>query len=75
MYDARVAFQVLIRPGSYRIGQETVGAGSKGIKIDEHFSNDEIEWATKEKVATILYGLLVELRLPKESLPLSSNVC
>ena len=62
IYDAKVAFQVLIRPGSYDISEETVGATGKRIPVDSHFSNEQLEWSTKEKVATILYGLLVELR-------------
>jgi hypothetical protein len=62
VYNAKVAFQVLIRPGAYEVSQETVGATSKGISVDSHFANHQLEWSTKEKVATILYGLLVELR-------------
>ena len=61
-YNAKVAFQVLIRPRSYMVGMETVGATQQGTNIDPHIPNNEIEWSTKEKVATILYGLLIELR-------------
>ena len=61
-YKAKVALQVLIRPHSYKVGIETVGATKQGIAIDPHIPNTEIEWSTKEKVATILYGLLIELR-------------
>ena len=61
-YNAKVAFQVLIRPRSYQVGMETVGATQQGTTIDPLIPNNEIEWATREKVATILYGLLVELR-------------
>ena len=61
-YNAKVALQVLIRPRSYEVGSETVGAMQKGITIDPYIPNTEIEWSTKEKPATILYGLLIELR-------------
>ena len=44
------------------VGMETVGATQQGTNIDPHIPNNEIEWSTKEKVATILYGLLIELR-------------
>ncbi|XP_019620895.1 PREDICTED: uncharacterized protein LOC109467393 [Branchiostoma belcheri] len=61
MYKARVAFQLCIRPDSYEIGPETVGARRRGETIDPLFSNDELEWSTKERGGTALYGLLVKL--------------
>ncbi|XP_078663714.1 uncharacterized protein LOC144906894 [Branchiostoma floridae x Branchiostoma belcheri] len=61
VYKARVAFQLCIRPNSYTIGPETVGARSMGETIDPLFSNDELEWSTKERGGTALYGLLVKL--------------
>ncbi|KAI8506781.1 hypothetical protein Bbelb_152220 [Branchiostoma belcheri] len=61
VYKARVAFQLCIRPDSYRVGPETVGARRRGETIDPLFSNDELEWSTKERGGTALYGLLVKL--------------
>eukprot|EP00058_Branchiostoma_floridae_P015848 XP_002601336.1 hypothetical protein BRAFLDRAFT_82754 [Branchiostoma floridae] len=61
VYDARVAFQVCVRPESYKIGPETIGATRKNIKIDPHVDNDKIECFTKERGSTILYGLLVNM--------------
>ena len=58
-YKCRVAFQVLIRPGSYTAGRETVGFGD-GRQIDNEFKNSEIEWSTKQIGATILYGLMIK---------------
>ncbi|XP_078583357.1 uncharacterized protein LOC144866035 [Branchiostoma floridae x Branchiostoma japonicum] len=58
-YNARVAFQLCIRPDSYEVGPETVGAGRR--PIDPLFSNKELEWFTKEKGGQALYGLLVKL--------------
>ncbi|XP_014669095.1 PREDICTED: neuralized-like protein 4 [Priapulus caudatus] len=55
---ARVAFQACVRPGSYKVGPQTIGASHT---IDPHFSNNEIEWYTKERGATALYGLLVKV--------------
>ena len=57
-YQARVAFQLLIKPGSYRIGSQSVGANES---IDARFSNNELEWTTKERGATVLSSLLIRL--------------
>eukprot|EP01084_Bolivina_argentea_P231362 390202_1 len=59
------AFQARIRPGSYGIGQETVGAAQS---IDSHFSNNSLEWYTKENVAIVLHGLLVRIKEVNTSL-------
>eukprot|EP01084_Bolivina_argentea_P227172 383699_1 len=63
------AFQLRIRPGSYSIGQETVGAASQGKTLDENFSNNELEWYTKENIGIVLHGLLV--RIKEINVPLS----
>eukprot|EP01084_Bolivina_argentea_P138662 244078_1 len=55
------AFQLRIRPGSYNVGQETVGAARIGKTLDAHFSNNEIEWYTKENLSIVLYGLLLKI--------------
>ena len=54
-----MVFQVLIRPGSYTAGRETVGYG--GRQIDSEFKNSEIEWSTQQIGATILYGLMMKV--------------
>ncbi len=56
------AFQVRIRPGAYKIGQETVGAARRGKTLDNHFSNNELEWYTKENLGIVLHGLLLRVR-------------
>ena len=57
--SAQVAFQVLIRPKSYDIGKTTV----EGPKpFDPNFSDEEIEWSTKERAAVIVTGLLVNIQ-------------
>eukprot|EP01084_Bolivina_argentea_P150931 263510_1 len=56
------AFQVRVRPGSYNIGQETVGAARTGVTLDKHFSNNELEWYTKENVGILLHGLLFHIK-------------
>ena len=60
IYDAQLAFQVRIRPGTYGVGQQTVGAVDR---IDPHFSNNEVEWYTtgEEHGSLILTGLMVKL--------------
>ena len=55
---AKVAFQLRQRPGSYNIGQETVGAKKE---IDPMISNNELEYYTKENIAIVVYGLLVKV--------------
>ena len=61
IYKCRVAFQVLIEPGSYLVAKETIGYGNK--QIDSEFDNSEIEWSTKQYGTTILYGLLIKAEL------------
>lgn len=61
------AFSVRQRPGSYLTGQETVGATAHGIKVDPHFSNDELECYTQEGVSVVLTGLLVKVEFELES--------
>jgi hypothetical protein len=61
-HNIQVAFEVWIRPGSYTKGPETVlEAHQKHIRLSRSFRNDELEWATKERGATILCGLLVKI--------------
>ncbi|XP_064408911.1 LOW QUALITY PROTEIN: neuralized-like protein 4 [Latimeria chalumnae] len=57
-HQAQVAFQVCVRPGSYKTGPQSVGACEP---LDPRFGNGEIEWITKEKCATLLYGLLIRI--------------
>ncbi|XP_023215732.1 neuralized-like protein 4 isoform X1 [Centruroides sculpturatus] len=55
---AKAAFQVYVRPGSYTVGPQRLGAREP---IDTHFSNGDLEWRTKECGATILHSLLIRL--------------
>ncbi|XP_077870579.1 neuralized-like protein 4 [Saccoglossus kowalevskii] len=57
-YEARMVFQVWIRPGSYTIGPQTIGAN---YKVDRHFTNDELVWTTTNQDDVIPYGLLIQL--------------
>jgi len=59
MYTATVLLQIRIKPGSYHIASETVGATSR---IDRLFSNDELEWNTDWRQTRVIYGVLVKLR-------------
>nr|XP_006820344.1 PREDICTED: neuralized-like protein 4-like [Saccoglossus kowalevskii] len=58
-YTAKASFQVCIRPHSYRVGKQTVGAT---FVFDPKINNNECEWYTKERGAIILYGLLINVR-------------
>jgi hypothetical protein len=53
-----VVFQLRQMPGSYSIGQHTLGASVAG-QIDPLFSNDELEYYTVRKDAHVIYRLLV----------------
>jgi hypothetical protein len=57
-YLPQVAFQVWIKPESYKIDRSTILDQSQ---IDPRFSNSELEWSTKDKNDTIVYGLLLKL--------------
>ena len=57
----KFAFQLRIKPDSYKIGQETVGATRKGKVLDKNFDNDELEWYTKQNMGIVLYGLLMNV--------------
>ncbi|ELT95486.1 hypothetical protein CAPTEDRAFT_101277 [Capitella teleta] len=59
MQSARVVYQVCVKPGSYKIGPQTVGANEQ---IDPKFSNTELQWSTKEKGAVILSALLIQVQ-------------
>lgn len=58
-YEARAAFQLLVQPGSYKIGPPSVAGVGK--PIDPHLDHNTTEWVTKERGATILCALLVKL--------------
>uniref|UniRef100_T1IVE5 NHR domain-containing protein n=1 Tax=Strigamia maritima TaxID=126957 RepID=T1IVE5_STRMM len=58
LLHTHVAFQILVRPGSYKIGPQRIGAREP---IDSHFSNSDVEWFTKEKGATVLNALLIKI--------------
>ncbi|XP_065806453.1 neuralized-like protein 4 isoform X4 [Labrus bergylta] len=57
-HQAQVGFQVCVRPGSYKVGPQTLGNSEP---LDPRFSNSEIEWITKEEGGTLLYGLLIRV--------------
>uniref|UniRef100_A0A4W5JQU5 Neuralized-like protein 4 n=1 Tax=Hucho hucho TaxID=62062 RepID=A0A4W5JQU5_9TELE len=57
-HQAQVGFQVCVRPGSYKVGPQTLGASEP---LDPRFSNTEIEWITKDQGGTLLYGLLIRV--------------
>ncbi|KAI8506477.1 E3 ubiquitin-protein ligase mib1 [Branchiostoma belcheri] len=56
-YEAKVALQLYIKPGSYKVSASTVARKN----IDKRFSDSEIEWSTDRHGVIIVYGLLVKL--------------
>jgi len=57
-HKMRVALQVRIEPGKYKIGPQTIGAI---YEIDPLFKNEELEWSTKRRGVAMLVGLLVKV--------------
>lgn len=53
-HGAQVAFEVYVRPGSFR-------AGPPSLRPPEGLDPTELEWVTKEPGATVLCGLLVRV--------------
>jgi len=60
-YSAKVALQVEINPGSYKIGSPTVKPPLP-VSPDSRFKLEETEWLTKEKGNTFTTALLVQLQ-------------
>lgn len=56
---AYAAFQVLVRPGSYKVGPPSVSIINK--PVDPHLEHDSAEWVTKERNSTVLTALLLKL--------------
>lgn len=56
--NLRVAFHVLQRPGSFCIGQQTVG---RRTQIDPLIGTKELEYYTREHTGMIISGLLIHL--------------
>lgn len=59
--EYQVVFQLRQRPGTYNIGQETVGATERGETIDANFSNDELEYYSNRKGVHKIYRLMVRV--------------
>ncbi|KAM9462513.1 neuralized-like protein 4 isoform 2-T2 [Clarias gariepinus] len=57
-HHAQVGFQVCVRPGSYKVGPQSLGLSET---LDPRFNNTEIEWITKEQGGLLLYGLLIRV--------------
>ena len=57
-FNAQTVLQLCIKPSSYKVGSQTVGAQTT---IDSRFPNETIEWSTKQRGSVILYGLLFKL--------------
>ena len=56
-YTAKIALQVEVHPGSYKIGPPSVSTST--TSADPHFKLDETEWLTKERGNTSITALLV----------------
>ena len=57
-HEVRVAFQVWVKPGSYKVSPQ---CGEDKAQVDPHFKNSEIDWVTKERGSTLLHALLLKV--------------
>ncbi|XP_070207113.1 neuralized-like protein 4 isoform X3 [Littorina saxatilis] len=62
-YQGRVAYQVWVKPGSYKVGAQGQGSPTEDIaqQVDPHFHNSELAWSTKERGSLMLYALLLRV--------------
>lgn len=58
-YTCAAAFQVLVRPGSYKVGPPTSKITSKSL--DQSFNVNAVEWVIKEKESTVLSAVLLKM--------------
>lgn len=59
LYTCAAAFQVLVRPGSYKVGPPTSKITSKSL--DPTFNVNTVEWVIKEKESTVLSAVLLKM--------------
>ena len=64
-FKIQYAFQCRQKPGSYKIGHETVGEKKRSRSKHtwtKHFENTAVEWYTKKKECIVLHGLLIKVQ-------------
>jgi len=64
LHQARVAVQLCIKPGAYKVSSAHISdADTDGAvePIDVKFSNSELEWSTKERGSISLSALLIRV--------------
>ena len=71
-FKAKVAFQLEVHPGSYKVGPPTskmqeADALPPTVPPDSHFKLDETEWLTKERGNTAITALLIQLQIENSS--------
>ena len=57
----QVVFQVQQRPDSFTVLHKTMGLKGKGITLDPHYKNDELEWFTEALAAIVITGILIKV--------------
>ena len=70
-----LAFQVRQEPGTYSVGQETVGAEERGEAIDPLFQNSELEYYSRRRGVHKLQRLLVRALDDVEPAAPEPSVC
>ena len=58
MFCMRFVFQLCQRPGSYGIGQETVGAAQQ---LDSKIENNQLEYYTEQVINVVITGICIEI--------------
>ena len=61
VYYVRTVFQIRQEPGSYRIQGNTIGDScwDPHVRMDDTFTNDELEWFTQDPETIVPIGLLL----------------
>jgi hypothetical protein len=60
-YTLKMVFEVRLRPGSYKVRPERVGATERRELIDPNIDNTELEWYTREGSAHFFSGILLKI--------------
>lgn len=66
----QVAFEVLVKPGSYVLSEKNIGASHE---LDPQIPNHALQWSTTELENVIQIGLLVKVDVPNRPKEVGKN--
>ena len=59
--QASLVLELRVKPGSYNVQGETVGATGRGVVLDPNIANDKLEWSTESVGVVYIKALLVQV--------------